>query len=145
MRMWMWRECEGKKRKISPLTPPSPPGNFSVLVARIQVQNNLFACWILRFWRFNDWTVLYVYKFYCILPVWISTLKLINYFPFVHRNIQGVCLQPLACCDRGFESHRGHGCLSVVSVVCCQVQVSATSRSLVHRSPTDCGASLCVI
>jgi len=27
----------------------------------------------------------------------------------------------------GFESHRGHGYLSVVSVVCCQVEVSATS------------------
>jgi hypothetical protein len=26
-----------------------------------------------------------------------------------------------------FESRRGHGCLSVVSVVCCQVEVSATS------------------
>ena len=35
--------------------------------------------------------------------------------------------------------------MSVVSVVCCQVQVSATGRSLVQRSPTDCGASLCVI
>jgi hypothetical protein len=34
--------------------------------------------------------------------------------------------------------------LSVVSVVCCQV-VSATDWSLVQRSPTDCGASLCVI
>jgi hypothetical protein len=33
----------------------------------------------------------------------------------------------LACCDFGFESHRGDGCLSVVSVVCCQVDVSATS------------------
>jgi hypothetical protein len=29
--------------------------------------------------------------------------------------------------------------------VCCQVEVSATSWSLVHRSPTDCGASLFVI
>ena len=29
--------------------------------------------------------------------------------------------------------------------VCCQVEVSATSRSLVQRSPIDCGASLCVI
>ena len=28
-------------------------------------------------------------------------------------------------------------------VVCCQVEVSATSWSLVQRSPTDCGASLC--
>ena len=27
----------------------------------------------------------------------------------------------------GFASHRGDGCLSVVSVVCCQVEVSATS------------------
>ena len=39
----------------------------------------------------------------------------------------------------------GHGCLSVVSVVCCQVEVSETSRSLVQKSPTNCGASLCVI
>jgi hypothetical protein len=29
--------------------------------------------------------------------------------------------------------------------VCCQVEVSATSWSLVQRSPTDCGVSLCVI
>jgi hypothetical protein len=29
--------------------------------------------------------------------------------------------------------------------VCCQVEVSATGWSLVQRSPTDCGASLCVI
>jgi hypothetical protein len=60
------------------------------------------------------------------------------------RAVQGVCLRPLACCDRGFESHRGHGCLSVVYVVCCGVEVSATSWSLVQMSPTDCGASLCV-
>ena len=32
----------------------------------------------------------------------------------------------------------------VVSVVCCQVEVSATGWSLVQRSLTDCGASLCV-
>jgi hypothetical protein len=32
-----------------------------------------------------------------------------------------------------------------VCVACCQVDVSATSWSLVQRSPTDCGASLCVI
>ena len=57
------------------------------------------------------------------------------------RAVQGVGLRPLACWDRGFESHRGHGCSSVVSVVCCQVEVSATSWSLVQRSPTDCDAS----
>jgi len=54
-------------------------------------------------------------------------------------------------CDRssaetvGSNPTRGHGCLSDVSVVCCQVEVSATSWSLVQRSPTDRGASLCVI
>ena len=33
----------------------------------------------------------------------------------------------------------------VVSVVCCQVEVSATGWSLVQRSPADCDVSLCVI
>jgi hypothetical protein len=32
-------------------------------------------------------------------------------------------------------------CLSVVSVVCCQAEVSASGWSLVQRSPTDCGVS----
>jgi hypothetical protein len=54
-------------------------------------------------------------------------------------------LRPFACWDCGFESHRGHGCFSVVTVVCCQVEVSATDWSLVQRSPTNCGASLYVI
>ena len=40
---------------------------------------------------------------------------------------------------------RGHGCFSVVSVGCCQVEVSATSLSLVQRNLTDCGTSLSVI
>jgi len=32
-------------------------------------------------------------------------------------------------------------CLSIVSVVYIQVEVSATGRSLVQRSPTECGVS----
>ena len=32
-----------------------------------------------------------------------------------------------------------------MSVLCCQAEVSATGWSLVQRSPTDCGVSLCVI
>jgi hypothetical protein len=36
------------------------------------------------------------------------------------------CLWPSACWDRGFESRRGHGCLSLVTVECCQVEVSAS-------------------
>jgi hypothetical protein len=39
---------------------------------------------------------------------------------------------------------RGHGYLSVMSVVCCQLEVSATSCSPVQRIPNDCGVSLCV-
>jgi hypothetical protein len=35
----------------------------------------------------------------------------------------------------------GHGYLSLVSVVCCQAEISATSWSLVQRSPTECGVS----
>jgi len=58
------------------------------------------------------------------------------------RAVQDVSLRPLACWNCGFESHRGHGCLSVVSVVCCHVEVSVTSLSLVQRSPTDCSVSL---
>jgi hypothetical protein len=44
--------------------------------------------------------------------------------------------------DRGKKNPTGgHRCLSVVSVVCCQVEVSATGWSLVQRSPTECGVS----
>ena len=49
---------------------------------------------------------------------------------------------PLAFWDCGFESHCGHFCLSVVSVVCCQVEVSAT-WSLVRRIPIEYGVSEC--
>jgi hypothetical protein len=61
------------------------------------------------------------------------------------RAVWGVVLRPLACCERVFESHRGYGCQSVVRVVCCQVEVSATNWSRVQRISTECGASLCVI
>ena len=55
-----------------------------------------------------------------------------------------VDLRPLARWDCGFESRRGMN-VFLLSVVCCQVEVSATSWSLVQRSSTGCGASLCVI
>jgi hypothetical protein len=56
---------------------------------------------------------------------------------------QSVVLPPLACGDCGLECRRWHGCLSVVRVVFCQVQISASVWSLVQRSPTDCGVSEC--
>ena len=45
--------------------------------------------------------------------------------------------------DCRFESRREHGRLSLASVVCCQVEVSATGRSLVQKSSTECGDSEC--
>ena len=54
-----------------------------------------------------------------------------------------VAVRPVACWDCGFESRRVHGCLSLVSAVCCQVEVSDSGRSLVQRSPTECGVSEC--
>jgi hypothetical protein len=43
------------------------------------------------------------------------------------RAVLAVGLRPLTCWDCGFESNQGHGYMSVVSVLCCQVEVSATS------------------
>ena len=64
-----------------------------------------------------------------------------TYRPRITQKYGGVVfdviLRSLSCCDCGFESHRGHGCLSLVSV--------ASSYSLVQRSPTECGVYLSVI
>jgi hypothetical protein len=43
----------------------------------------------------------------------------------------------------GSNPARGHGYLSLVSVVFCQVEGTAEGRSLVQRSPTECGVSEC--
>jgi hypothetical protein len=52
-------------------------------------------------------------------------------------------MRPLACRDCGFEPCQRRGCLSLVSVVCCQVEVSAPGLSLIQRIPTECGVSEC--
>jgi hypothetical protein len=57
--------------------------------------------------------------------------------------VEGVGLCPLAYWDCGFESHRGHGCPSLLSIVCCQVEVSVSGCSFVQRSPPECGVSDC--
>jgi hypothetical protein len=50
-------------------------------------------------------------------------------------------LQLLACWDCGFKPHQEHEYLSLVSVVCCQVEISALSWSLIQKSPTMCDVS----
>jgi hypothetical protein len=52
-----------------------------------------------------------------------------------------VGLRSHACWYYGFESRQEHGCLSLVNVVCCQLEFSASGSSLVQRSPTECGVS----
>jgi len=41
------------------------------------------------------------------------------------RTVKDVGLRPFACWNRGFESRRWHGCLSVVIVLWSQVEASA--------------------
>jgi hypothetical protein len=43
--------------------------------------------------------------------------------------------------DCGFESRRGHGCLSIVSVVCCQVDSSSVWSVVLQTIATECGVS----
>jgi hypothetical protein len=57
--------------------------------------------------------------------------------------VEGVGLRSLDCWECCFESCRGHGCVSVARVVCRQVAVSARGKSLIQRSPTECGVPEC--
>jgi hypothetical protein len=59
------------------------------------------------------------------------------------RAFWGLGLWMLACWDCGFDFRQRGGCLSCVSVVCCQAEVSATGRSLAQRSPTE-SARVCM-
>jgi len=57
--------------------------------------------------------------------------------PVAARSKTWICCRPLGGVA-GPNSAGGDGCLSLASVICCQVQVSASGWSLVQRSPTDC-------
>ena len=58
------------------------------------------------------------------------------------RSREWVCSRSLA----GIAGSNPAGVMdvSLLSVVCCRVEVSAKGRSLVQRSPTECGVSVCV-
>jgi hypothetical protein len=61
------------------------------------------------------------------------------------RAVLGLGLRPLACWDCGLRvrTGQGHGCLSLVSVVCYQVEASTSGWSFLQRIPTQCGVSEC--
>jgi len=63
--------------------------------------------------------------------------------PVATRSKAWVCGRSLAE-TAGSNPTGGYGCLSIVTVACCQVEVSATGRSLVQRSPTECVVCVCV-
>jgi hypothetical protein len=78
-----------------------------------------------------------------VLFLWDKILKIyviLETHLFIY--IFGLSQLPLAC---WFESRRGRVYLSRVIVVRCQVEVSATGRSLFQRSPNECGVSECNI
>ena len=70
----------------------------------------------------------YLYWSMCLIK-----FNCVNFCCNLYRWPRGLC---------GFESRAG-GHLSLVSVVCFQVEVSATGCSLVQRSPTECGVPVC--
>ena len=76
------------------------------------------------------------------IPVVVRFMCL-SRFCFQWRSVWRVRLRPFVCWDCRFEHRPGHGCLSVVSVVICQIYFSASEWSLVQRSPTECGVSEC--
>jgi hypothetical protein len=59
--------------------------------------------------------------------------------PVDARSKAWVCGRSLA----GITGSNPTGGMDVVSVVCCQVAVTATSCSPVQRSPTECGVTEC--
>jgi len=92
------------------------------------------------------WLINYIFHgehFRC-CSLWQHGLCIYVCVPISVTALWDVCLRPLVFWDCVLESHRGHGCLSLVNVVCVcgQVEVFATGRSLVERSPTECGMTV---
>jgi hypothetical protein len=71
----------------------------------------------------------YFYNVYDISKIFQKNFDISETFRVIYVSIQFSCPSqwPLACWDCGFESHREHGSLSIVNVVRCQVDFSATS------------------
>jgi hypothetical protein len=88
----------------------------------------------------------------CTLSFSLSWSTFHSYYPYFYTPINYLmpipvaapskaCLRAIAFWDCGFESRRRHRNLSLVSVVCCQVEIPASDWSLVQRSRTECGVS----
>jgi len=134
----------------------SPYGPYSLYRASVSVQRCTLPFIINFHQRNHRSTVQWVLKFLYVIRdlVCNNNNSIANCIFYVTKNSNGRFHWPrfvkltsadyrlLGC---GFESHREHVYFSVVDVVCCQVEVCAMNWSLVQMSPTECGASLCVI
>jgi hypothetical protein len=80
-------------------------------------------------------------ELYVVLSYHLTVTPSLYYKDFYYIAQVSPSHWPFACWDCGFESRRGHGSLSLVIVVFCQGEISASSGTLVQRSPTECGVS----
>jgi hypothetical protein len=116
-----------------------------ILVSITDQKTAIFIHWAKSSSTF-DWTKQNMFADRCFFTIRFPLAMYSEYCRFVHTNTcTCVGLRPLACWDCGFESHRGHGCLSVVSVVCCQVQVSASLCDGLITCPEESYRLWCVV
>jgi hypothetical protein len=112
--------------------------NINKLKYTIQQNTQCFKTKVLQLKHYDSWHVSNVQ------PMYWNKVHFVEYYTIAVRPsgrvVYGIGLQPFTCWECGYESHQEHGFLSVVSVV----RISATSWSLIQRSPTDCGLLLCV-
>jgi hypothetical protein len=88
--------------------------------------------------------MLLIFQIYSLNLFQTAFIKISNHVFVRSRGPRGLDVgqQALAWWDWGFESRREHELRSLVSVVCCQVEVSAVGGSFIHRSRTECDRSM---
>jgi hypothetical protein len=90
------------------------------------------------------------YSTHYLILYFVGPCRLVIYIPITNVTPVPVSAQSKAfVCGRSpaeiMGSNPTGGMVVGCECLCCQVEVSVTGRSLVQRSPTVCGASLCVI
>jgi len=137
--LFVWNFSETSSTVLMKVEGINTPGLAKRFVGATQIVNeiptNTFACPKV-FWRkkIRYWNLAWIIIDYCIIITrsqWPCGLR--------RRSVAARLLRlwvrippgswMFVCCE---------------CYVCCQVEVSETSRSLAQRSSTDCGASLCV-
>jgi len=92
--------------------------------------------------KYSKYTQLHITRFWNLTSVYCTTNPTTLPIPVAVRSETWVCGRSLAEIMVSNPAG-GQGCLSLVSVVRCQAQVSASAWSLVQRSLTECGVSEC--